>query len=73
MAKIIPDVEVKHIRHKEDDRNYRVSFDKINYVLGWEAKWSLEDGIKEMKWEIEKLGGVDYRDPKYRNSDYPYM
>ncbi|WP_456467706.1 NAD-dependent epimerase/dehydratase family protein [Archaeoglobus sp.] len=73
VAKIIPEAEVKYIKHKEDDRNYRVSFDKINYVLGWKAKWSLEDGVKEMKREIEKLGGVNYRDSKYRNSDYPYM
>jgi nucleoside-diphosphate-sugar epimerase len=73
VAKIIPEAEVKFIKHKEDDRNYRVSFDKINYVLGWKAKWSVEDGVREIKREIEKLGGVDYRDPKYRNSDYPYM
>ncbi len=73
VAKIIPEAEVKYIQHKEDDRNYRVSFDKINHILGWRAKWSLEDGIKEIKREIERLGGVNYRDSKYRNSDYPYM
>jgi len=73
IKKIIPDAELKYIIHKEDNRNYRVSFDKINYVLGWKAKWSIEDGVREIKKKIEELGGIDYRDPKYRNSDYPYM
>lgn len=73
VAKIVPDAEVKYIKYKEDDRTYRVSFDKINYVLGWKAKWSLEDGIKEMKKMIEELGIGDYREDKYRNSTYPYM
>ncbi len=73
VAKIIPEAEVKYIKHKEDDRNYRVSFDKINHILRWKAKWSLEDGIKEMKKEIERLGGVDYKDSRYRNSEYPYI
>ena len=73
VAKIVPDAEVKYIKYKEDDRTYRVSFDKINYVLGWKAKWGLEDGIKEMKKMIEELGIRDYRKDKYRNSTYPYM
>lgn len=73
VAKIIPDTKIKYREYKEDNRTYRVSFDKINYVLGWRARWSLEEGVKEMKRMIEELGIRDYRESKYRNSTYPYM
>lgn len=73
IAKLIPDAEVKQIDYKEDERSYRVAFDKINYVLDWKAKWNLEDGIKEMKDKIEEEDIKDYKQEKYRNSTYPYM
>lgn len=31
-----------------DHRSYRVSFDLIEKTLGWKAKWSGEDGIREV-------------------------
>ncbi|RKP53199.1 SDR family oxidoreductase [Cohnella endophytica] len=36
-----------------DHRSYRVSFDKINTVLNWEAKWTAADGAKEIYKELE--------------------
>lgn len=72
IAKIHPEARIKYIDYREDDRNYRVSFDKINYVLKWKAKWSLEAGIREMKKMIEEFE-IDYKHDKYRNSTYPYM
>lgn len=35
-----------------DHRSYSVSFDKIERVLGWKAKWNAEKGAKEI---VEKL------------------
>ncbi|MFT5635032.1 MAG: nucleoside-diphosphate-sugar epimerase [Cognaticolwellia sp.] len=35
-----------------DHRSYKVSFDKIEKVLGWKAQWNAEKGVKEI---IEKL------------------
>jgi nucleoside-diphosphate-sugar epimerase len=31
-----------------DPRDYRVSFDKIRSVLGWEPRFTVEDGIREI-------------------------
>ncbi|MFC5472190.1 NAD-dependent epimerase/dehydratase family protein [Cohnella suwonensis] len=36
-----------------DHRSYRVSFDKINTVLNWEAKWTAADGAKEIYKALE--------------------
>jgi nucleoside-diphosphate-sugar epimerase len=36
-----------------DYRSYRVSFDKINSVLNWEAKWTAADGAKEIYKALE--------------------
>lgn len=69
----VPDAEVRFVEHKEDERTYRVSFDKINHVLGWEARRDLADGIAEVKDWIGETELEDYTDEQYRNSDYPYM
>jgi nucleoside-diphosphate-sugar epimerase len=69
----VPDAEVRFVEHKEDDRTYRVSFDKINYNLGWEAEYDIEDGVREIRdWMLEE-GVTDYEDDRFRNSTYPYM
>jgi len=69
----IPDAEVRFVEHKEDERTYRVSFDKINHVLGWEAERDIPDGVEEIrKWMLEN-DVTAYQDDRYRNSDYPYM
>jgi len=65
--------EVRFVEHKEDERTYRVSFDKINYILGWQAKKSIEDGVREIKDWIQEEGVTDYERDAFRNSDYPYM
>lgn len=41
-----------------DRRSYRVSFDKIEKVLGWKARWSASDGAKEV-FEKIKEGRLD--------------
>jgi len=69
----IPDAEVRFVEHKEDERTYRVSFDKINYILGWETEHTIEDGVRETKAWMEEESITDYERDKFRNSDYPYM
>jgi len=65
--------EVRFVEHREDERTYRVSFDKIDYLLGWEAQKSLEDGVREIKVWMEEQNVADYGRDEFRNSDYPYM
>jgi nucleoside-diphosphate-sugar epimerase len=65
--------EVRFVEHKEDERTYRVSFDKINHVLGWEAQHDIGDGVEEIKAWMDEEGITEYGSDQFRNSDYPYM
>jgi nucleoside-diphosphate-sugar epimerase len=65
--------EVRFVEHKEDERTYRVSFDKINHILGWEAEKTIEDGVQEIKEWIDEEEITEYERDEFRNSDYPYM
>jgi len=69
----IDDAEVRFVEHKEDDRTYRVSFDKINYILGWEAEYDIADGVREIKAWMSEEDITNYERDMFRNSDYPYM
>ena len=49
-----------------DKRDYRVSFDAIRELLGFEASVSLSDGIREIS-EFLDLESVDFHHPRYNN------
>jgi nucleoside-diphosphate-sugar epimerase len=65
--------EVRFVEHKEDDRTYRVSFDKINHILGWETESNIADGVKEIKEWMKEEDVTNYEKNRFRNSEYPYM
>lgn len=65
--------EVRFVEHKEDERTYRVSFDKINYILGWETQHDIADGVQEIKEWMSEENVTDYEKDEFRNSNYPYM
>jgi nucleoside-diphosphate-sugar epimerase len=44
----IPETHVKTVEAEIDRRDYRVSFNKIESTLDWQAKFSVPDGIKEI-------------------------
>jgi nucleoside-diphosphate-sugar epimerase len=69
----VDDAEVRFVEHKEDERTYRVSFDKINYILGWEAQHDISDGVQEIKEWMTEENITDYELDSFRNSEYPYM
>jgi nucleoside-diphosphate-sugar epimerase len=73
VEKQVPDAEVRFVDHKEDERTYRVSFDKINHILGWETERDISDGVNEIRNWILENDVTDYEADKFRNSDYPYM
>jgi nucleoside-diphosphate-sugar epimerase len=69
----VPDAEMRFVEHKEDDRTYRVNFDKIHYILDWEAEYDIADGVTEIReWMLEN-DVTDYERDEFRNSEYPYM
>jgi len=51
-----------------DKRDYRVSSDKIKYMLGYEPRKTVEDGIMEIKSKIDAGMVRNYKDPKYLTS-----
>jgi len=60
-------VKIKLVHKDEDPRDYRVSFDKIKDVLGYETSLSVQEGIKEIITALNRgdFGALD--DPKYYN------
>ena len=65
--------EVRFVEHKEDERTYRVSFDKINHILGWETEYDIVDGVEEIQQWMTKENITDYEKDDFRNSEYSYM
>ena len=53
-----------------DQRNYRVSFQKIRQQLGFTPDWTLEDGIQQVLEAIANGQVNDYRDAQYSNAKY---
>lgn len=52
---------------KTDSRNYRVSFRKINKILGFKKTISFDEGITEMIEIFEKKKSLNYKNPIYSN------
>ena len=52
----------------EDLRNYRVSFDKIHKTLGFEPKYTVQDGIFEIINALAQGKITNYKDPHYNNT-----
>jgi nucleoside-diphosphate-sugar epimerase len=48
IIKKIPDGKVKFQEHGSDTRNYRVSFKKIESVLGFKPIYTIQDGVDEL-------------------------
>jgi nucleoside-diphosphate-sugar epimerase len=60
--------EVQYVHRDEDPRDYKVSFDKIKDVLGFETTMTVPDGIAEVATRLEAGDLPDaFDDPRYRN------
>ncbi|MCT4565436.1 MAG: SDR family oxidoreductase [Maledivibacter sp.] len=55
-----------------DKRSYRVSFDKIKDELGYETKYEIEDGAREI-WNAMEKGVISWDDPKTRTVNWYKM
>lgn len=62
-------VEVVSHETAADRRNYRVSFEKISRMLGFSARYRIEDGVQEMLQEFQKGSYADYKAPKFSNME----
>jgi len=66
---VFPQTAVEHIANS-DRRNYRVNFDKIRNRLGFEARISLEYGVKDLKTAFQNHVIRDYKDLHYHNQRF---
>jgi len=68
IKKQIPDSKIKFVKKDEDPRDYRVSFEKIKKVMGFQITKTVPQGISQIKNAV--LNGLisNPDDPKYRNS-----
>ena len=68
VAEIVGGVEVHANGDVADPRDYRVSFEKIRRVLGFEPEFSVADGIRELAAAVRREHALQrYRDPVYHN------
>jgi len=70
IQKIVPNVKVDYQDLKfEDLRNYRVSAEAIRKI-GWEPKYDMSQGIREMYAVIRENRIKDLNNPIYYNAHY---
>ena len=67
VVEVFPDVDVETIAQSPDLRDYYVSFDKINSVLGYRVEHSIADGLSEIKRALEDGEIADPSHPRHYN------
>jgi len=67
IKRIVPDTMVSVQRDTGDQRNYRVSFEKIQRMLDFQANKTVEDAILEIAAAVRSGRIVNYRAPQYSN------
>lgn len=64
---LVPTAELISMGADSDRRNYRVNFNKIRRLLGFEPKWTLEQGVLQVIEALRSGLIEDYRDARYSN------
>jgi nucleoside-diphosphate-sugar epimerase len=59
---------VSFVQRDSDRRDYRVSFDKVRNVLGFETLMTVPDGVAEVVAALEREAFGDPFDPRHRNT-----
>jgi nucleoside-diphosphate-sugar epimerase len=62
VARVLPQVEVEIVEASPDQRDYRVSFDKIRHVMGFRPRFTVEDGVREM---ARAFANSELKDPDH--------
>lgn len=66
IARLAPNLAVERIEN-DDQRNYRVSFDKIHTLLGFRCETTLENGICEIYESVRSAKVADFTEAKFNN------
>ena len=67
IKKVMPHVDIEVRRDIKDSRNYKVRFDKIKQVLGFECKANTLDEIVRMRDYILNSRDINVNDPRFSN------
>jgi nucleoside-diphosphate-sugar epimerase len=69
-----PNGKVSYQKYDSDPRNYRVSFAKVQSVLGFEPEYTIKDGINELIEAIDKriFDHVDENRESFGNYEIDY-
>lgn len=67
VKKIVPEAELILEPVDQDRRNYRVSFTKIQMMIGFRPHWTVEDGVRQVVTAIRAGEISDYREAHYSN------
>lgn len=72
VKKYLPDTDIQFLEQAETDRrDYKISCTKIKNMLNWKAKYSVEDGIKELV-EMMQDPNFDTENSNWRNNNFDY-
>jgi hypothetical protein len=63
---VFPDTRVEWVENA-DLRNYRVDFSKIEKRVGFRSRYSLEEGVREIKVALESSQIPSYRNIRFNN------
>jgi len=66
---VFPDTFVEQVANS-DLRNYRVNFDKVRNRLSFETRYSIRQGVEELKTAFEERFILDYKDLRYHNQRF---
>lgn len=69
-----PDIQIETTEMKfQDTRNYRVSSDKAQTILGFKPRLSIDEGIEEIKDLLVSKRLIDVENPRYTNQTFLSM
>ena len=72
LEEIFPELEIDYLQSKEDQRSYRVRFDKLSEIIGTQPTTDLRVGINEIADAIQSGRFADIDEPKYYNNLMTY-
>lgn len=73
VKKVLPNTQIEYLLDKPTDRrNYSINCTKINNIIGWKAKWNVEEGIKDLIEHLQELDW-DWESKMYRNNKINYI
>ena len=72
IREIFPNVRVEQVENS-DRRDYRVDFQKFHNRTGFEARYTLREGVRELMLAFDERLITNYKDLRYHNQHYLRM